>query len=411
MTSYPTLLGTGGHGAASQLYSSETYYYSNVGLGRCAMETGGSKTEPCTSQTIHVDGSVSYLSWGLDTAFDATLTLTLNVNTSSTSLAVSIGSSTTGWVTDANDSVKVKDGDALDFATYVGIDALYSYSGDFYCVSARFDADSGSAQMLATVGPTDPYGPTTEQKFSNFLGILYNLSGPDPIEKNQRFQSLASGTWTHMACYLGSNGFTGTVEIRNRNDSTNGLLSIVIFSDTKGYFESPDTDSVSSNDFVDYAIWATVTGEGTIEVNWVGAHFVADNPALCMIGGSPGILAVEGGGTYYSSLFGGGQLGTIVQRATGLCPYDLRASKFTNFLTAADPDCTVTFTLLKNGSASALAVSSSAGQSGYFVDNSDSVCFVAGDTCANRVAVFSGEGGQTVTWAGAGLLWEAGGCD
>src|SRR5207244_9156979 len=118
----PTLLGTGGHDAGAnggQSYSG--YRYSNVCLGRSAMfGTNGFTDETFVQQTIHVPGTISYLSWGLDTAFGAALTLTLKKNSSNTALAVSVGGSTTGWVTDSTDHVTVADGNTLDFVAYAG---------------------------------------------------------------------------------------------------------------------------------------------------------------------------------------------------------------------------------------------------------------------------------------------------
>jgi hypothetical protein len=158
------------------------------------MLLGGFTTESDVSQTIRVPGTISYLSWGLDPAFaEATLTLTLNVNSSSSALAISISTSTTGWVTDSTHSVSVSSGDVLDFATNVG--ALSTYSGSFNCVSARFDATTASAQMLATVG-SSLISPTITPKYVNFLGIL---GVGNTMESEQQFYCLAAGTWKNMA--------------------------------------------------------------------------------------------------------------------------------------------------------------------------------------------------------------------
>jgi hydroxyethylthiazole kinase-like sugar kinase family protein len=86
-----------------------------------------------------------------------------------------------------------------------------------------------------------------------------------------------------------------------------------------------------------------------------------------------------------------------------LFPYALIASNFTNYLTAADSTGAATFTLLQNGSPSALAVSSGEGETGYITDNTDTVDFAAGDTCANRI-VGTGVVDTSVTWASATLL-------
>src|SRR5579862_579339 len=106
MTNYPTLLGAGGHISHGQSYPAGNYY-SNIGLGRCAMMTNPFTTETYVTQTIRVQGNIWYLSWGLDTAFGSTLTLTLQQNGLNTTLAITIGALITGWVTDNSESDSV----------------------------------------------------------------------------------------------------------------------------------------------------------------------------------------------------------------------------------------------------------------------------------------------------------------
>jgi len=60
MTNYPTVFGTGGHGASTTYDSLD--YYGNVGLGRCPME-GNFITETDVGQIIRVPGTISCLSW------------------------------------------------------------------------------------------------------------------------------------------------------------------------------------------------------------------------------------------------------------------------------------------------------------------------------------------------------------
>jgi hypothetical protein len=63
MTNYPTLLGTGGHAASSQTYATGTYYFNNVGLGRCPMLNPGVTDESRAYQIVRVPGTatISYL--------------------------------------------------------------------------------------------------------------------------------------------------------------------------------------------------------------------------------------------------------------------------------------------------------------------------------------------------------------
>src|SRR5438105_3668272 len=212
MTSYPTILGDGGHQDGS--YTAATFpRYANVGLGRCVMLGGGGfQNESYVRQKIRVGGTISELSWGLNHAFGTTLTYTLRQNGSNTTLAVSFGSGDSGWMTDSTDSVSVSSGDWLDFEADIGGDSTYSYS--FNCASARFDAadNTTSAQMLATVGPsTMNHGIGTQ--YGHFLGIL---AFGTTTESHEQFYALTSGTWERMACYVQTNGFNVSTLVNNR---------------------------------------------------------------------------------------------------------------------------------------------------------------------------------------------------
>jgi len=386
------------------------------------MFTGQFMTESWVTQTVRVPatGIISYLSWGLDTAFHAGLTLALNVNSSSSSLAVFIGAAMTGLVTNNNstDNITVDDGYQLDFVANASA-ANSDYTGGFYCISARFDStDStvGSAQIIAAVGPSLIY-PGAELKYVSFLGILGNpmLVDADPTESNQRFKCLADGTWQNMACYVETNEFNRTTFIYNRVNGSDGSMAISIPAGTGGYVEdtSGASDSVSYDDLLDYVFVAPDSGNGdSLKMIWLGAQFVATNPALCIIGGSSGGPAPlgAGGSANFSPLFGGGEpanAGTYPQtRATGLIPYALTASHLTSHVTSADDSDYATITLLKNGRTTMLSISSGAGLTGFFTDLIDTADFTAGDTCANQITV-TGESHTSVYWVSAGLLLEA----
>jgi hypothetical protein len=406
MTNY-TLLGTGGHGTGSQSYDYGGDYYSNVGLGRHPMKQPPFTTEPNVQQIIRVAGTVSYLSWGLDTAFGTTLTLALRVNSSNSALAVSNLASTTGWFTDSTHSASVSSGDLLDFRAHVasGSETSFTYIGYFFCTSARFVADTASAQMLATVGPDTFDAPFSSDNFVNFLGIL---AARVTNETDQQFDCLApgaetaAGTWQNMACYVDSNGFTQSTTITNRINGSPGSMGISIAGGQTGYLEADaaQSDLVNIGDKLDYGVSTPETSLLTLTMDWIGAHFPAAGAASCMVGGSAGSPEMIIGTTNYSSLFGAGKIynGNLVARATGLFPYTLSATKFTNYR-PGDQSGDATFTLLKNGSPSALAVSSTGG--GYWTDNTDTVAFAVGDTCANEVE------GAVPAWAYGALLLTA----
>jgi hypothetical protein len=391
----PTLLGTSGHGSGG---SFDNTFYSNIGLGRCAMD-GNFTTEERVSQTIRAAGTISYLSWRLTDPWDGTLSVLLRQNSANTDLAISWTSTTTGWVT-------VAAGDVLDFATSAD---TTSYSGGFYCVSARLDASSASAQLLATVGPQDSISQTTSRQFVNFLGIL----SPDTSEGHQQFECLAKGTWQNMACYINSNSFSAPLTVNNRISGSNGSMAISTSSGhTTGYFEDTmHSDSVNVDDLLCYSFAASTSDTETLDMDWVGAHFLADstNLNLCMIGGSNGTPATLSGGsmtqTTFSSLFGGQNVADnqLAPRSTGLLPYALTASNFTNYIPQGDTG-TATFSLL-NGNTAVLSISITSEQSGYIAASGTSD-FGVTDTCTNEIDITSGVG-TSIKWASASLLLQS----
>jgi hypothetical protein len=399
MTSYPTILGDGGHQDGS--YSATRY--ANVGLGRCAMlAPSGFQNETYVRQRIRAAGTISELSWGLNHAFGETLTYTLRQNGAYTSLAVSFAATDTGWMTDSTDSVSVSSGDWLDFEADIGSSVTYSYS--FYCATAKFVASSGSSQMLATVGPST-LTPNSVPQYVHFLGILgFGVTS----ETEQQFEALCSGTWEYMACYVETNGFTAPTLIINRINAAAGSMRIVIPASSLGvgnFEDTTHTDSVSGGDLLDYQFVTTAMSNNLV-MTWVGCHYVTGN-ANCMIGGTETETAIiPEGSTQYSSLFGGGNIAGDYTRATGKIPYGASLTNYGNFLPDADATGAATFTLLINALPSLLSISSTAGETGWIIDGTHAVTVSTGDTVTNQV-VGSGAAGSTVTWGGAGLLVTA----
>ncbi|HEX4158382.1 MAG TPA: hypothetical protein VHY79_07885 [Rhizomicrobium sp.] len=394
---YPTLLGTSGHGSGGMY---DGTYYANVGLGRCPMGVAF-KTESYVSQIIRVPGTIRHLSWRLDMAVDNELTLVLRQNSANSDLAITIGACTSGWVTSSStDIVDVSSGDVLDFA----VEASGCHDTAFYCISACFDATTDSAQLLTAVGPASIIGGSSPS-FFNFQGVLE----ADPTEIHQQFYCLTAGVWQSMACYIDSNTFSGSsVVVRNRIGLANGSMAISTSSIGKtGYFEdTSDSDSVSAGDLLNYAIAVPDQGMHSVDLIWIGAHFLASDPSYCMIGGSNGVPAnIPSGFTTYTSLFGGQEIdltGVSVPRATGLVPYDLTASNFTNYVPAVLGSPIATFTLLQNETMAAFTFTTMEGQTGYFTA-AGTADFSVGDRCTNKIAVAWG----TIEWASASLLLQS----
>lgn len=422
ITYYPTIFGFGGHTGTSQTLTGNCY--ANVGLGRDVFPSTLNHHLDRATQNIRVPGTFSNLSWGLNcvsASIDTSVTLKLNVNGNPTPLKVLLDIETSGLVTDGTDTVTVSADDVLCFEANVRDDVIFS--GSFYCASAKFvssDASVQSAQMLATVGHTPIY-PTDTQKFGSFIGILGGLSPADATtdESLQQFKCLTAGRWRNMACNIESSVFARNTIIVNRISAANGSMSINIPPNTSGYFEDTDDyDDVAAGDLLDYGILAgtsfSSTGSDHMEMDWVGAHFMASSPQQCMIGGTPqtpspyAYVYVMDGAAFYSSLFGGGNFQARAPiRATGVLPYSATASEFSNHITSwnASSNAYVTFNLRDGNGMAVLSNSVANSNTGWFTA-SGSHTFAAGETCMNEI-VLSGTQGDRMGWAGASLLLEA----
>jgi hypothetical protein len=411
MTNYPTLLGTGGHQSGANF--STTNYYSTVCLGRNGL-IASFPTESFVSQTVRVAGTISYLSWGVTDvgSIGEALDLYLRVNSSNSTLTVHIPAETAGWVTDSTHSVTVASGDKLDFGTVLSRGDTSGAQFEVNCVSARFDASvTGtvpSAQLIGSQGLSTLNESTTLQP-TCFLGIVFDGTAS---ESTQQIYTLAAGTWQNMACNIQNNDLSlsaNSILVHNRIGGSNGSMHVSYVSAQTGLMEdASDSDDISVGDLVNYGFHCALSGSGTFDVEWIGAHFLATNANLCMIGGSPGssptAVIAPSSDPYFTSLFGGGEVGSSPGRATGLFPYALTASNYTNHLSGPPSgDGVATFTLLKNYTTAALSVSSTA-QTGYFIDT-DTASFDAGDFCSNQISV--AETGGSVTWSSAALLLEA----
>lgn len=189
-------------------------------------------------------------------------------------------------------------------------------------------------------------------------------------------------------------------------------MAIYVPEGASGYFEDlSHSDTVSTGDLLDYGIVAAENGNGnSLGVDWIGAHFLASTPSQCMIGGAgDNPTLITGSISYFNSLFGAGDIHTgLADRSTGLLPYDLTASNYTNYITDADMGTGVATFALVNGGTSVLCVTSGSslgGMTGYITDT-DTANFAAGDTCTNSVTLTSGTG-TNITWASAALLLQA----
>ena len=401
MTVSPTIFGNGGHQAAGDIY--RTNPYSNVGLGRSAMMGGlGNpfQDEPPVRQKIRLDGTVSDLIWGLDTAFNtSTLTFRLRQNSSDTTLAVSFGPTVTGWQNDHTHSISVSSGDWLNFVGEVGL-GNGNYSGSFNCASMRFTGATDSAQLVAIVGLAGTPNFTSDQ-YVSFLGII----GFGVTDENlAKYYATAAGTWEFLACHVASSTFNASTTIHSRLPGGSGMVDgnmtitipASVSSPGSNFEDTTHVDSVNAGDFLDYRFSSSST-TGHLRMDWVGCHYFPATGSNCMIGGTPqSTMNIPFGDVYYSPLFGGGSASPTETRATGAFPYAATVKDYANYIVSGTGTCT----LMLNSVASLLAVTSSTLLTGWLIDSSHTAGVLELETCANRIYASD----TSLEWNGAGLL-------
>lgn len=215
--------------------------------------------------------------------------------------AISIASSTTGWLIDTNgvDSVPGA-GELVNYQIVIGAGGT---TFTRVASSIRFTpiAPQNTIMKYFTVGG----GGTQGASITSYSALGGFAGSTTTTEANMQFKVKLSGTFQNMFITIGTNSRSDATVFRFRKAGADGNGACSIAASTTGVVEdTTHTDSVSSGDLVNYSV-ATGAGTGTITFGQIGIELVTtDGTFHEMAAGNSGGIAQASNLTQYYPITG-----------------------------------------------------------------------------------------------------------
>jgi hypothetical protein len=248
----------------------------------------------------------------------------------------------------------------------------------------------GANNIPVVWGETLPL-PLTSAKGDNYITASENLP---------KFKFLRGGlTLRKLSANVIANSLTGSLVLRSRKNVANGGQSFTVTAGSTGHFsDASNSDSISTNDFVNAQY---VAGGGSGDSATIGTLIAelatTSGPTVCVLGASYNNITQAAGLTRYTRVFGNLDMGSGAGTATeSQATFLVYASGWVRALQvgykqAITADTTVT--LRKNGADTALAVSIPSGSAaGHYIDGSNAVRVARGDLINAKVVTGAGSG-------------------
>lgn len=203
--------------------------------------------------------------------------------------------------------------------------------------------------------------------------------------------------------YIFSNSTSASSTLNLRINGVNSGISITIGAGATGFFEEVTTMvEVNAGDTLDWAF--TVSNTGTIVFEWVGVDFLSETSFSKHVASANETFSTASGtrqgrfcgeNTFPTSGNVTSEVSLVSGTAKNLDMYVYQNPRSTN----------TTFTLLKNGSATALTVTVPAGGTGRFEDTSNTVSVSYGDQLEWEAV--NGTGSGAIGWSHIGCEIES----
>lgn len=233
-------------------------------------------------------------------------------------------------------------------------------------------------------------------------GITWGYSTEAPAQVPYRTNGTISQFWV----YLIANSITATSTVTLRVNGADTGIIIPIASSTAGAFQDVvHSTYVHAGDLVDFKLVTGATGTN-LELNGQVFLFSPDTNSMLRMtasgyGGSTG--QTNGFADFYSSIANmmGNGSGFLNITSEPLTYYQMKAvgtfSHMAVYVTSNARGVSIPFTLRKNGSDTALAITVPAGQTGLFEDLTHTVSVVAGDTVTYSIGLSAGSDGNLIS--------------
>lgn len=283
---------------------------------------------------------------------------------------ITIGAGATGFFEDTTNTDTWADGDLICFF----LDRT-AESSTVAGIGADAIADVGTVNKVGAYGSLG-FATASVTRYLPFVGDIadFNTTEDNRLSPTQEIATTAE----NLAVYVSANARTTNTTYRLRINASNGTMNVVVGSGATGWFEdTSNTDSISAGDDVNWS-FTTSTGTGTITTKSISCDLTesagkqqcfAQSSAANVIAAATRYMPIMG----QLAIGGGSVVNRMYMTGSGT------ARNLRVFVTTNPSSSATTFNLYKNGAATAVTTSITAGTTGEFTDLSNSVAFADGD--------------------------------
>lgn len=330
-------------------------------------------------------------------ATTASSTVRSRKNTANGNQSVSIGAAATGVFQDSVNTDAIVSGNTLASQTVVGAGGSLTITIIGYSLATA----ANNTPIFGTFGYATAGASFTA--YFALMGIPYLLASLAEARSQYTFRT--ASTLSNMMFYLETNTRSDASTFRTRINGGNGSQVVSVAAGATGTFEDAvNTDSVVAGNTVNYQV---VTGAGTGALVFYNFYMKSTSTVRQTASARAYVTALGSGLTRYKAIEGSSQDFATVEANTQIAtPFAFTAQNGFLNLPTNNVNGTSTFTLQKNGVASAISMSVGASATGIFED-ADTVSFSATDTVGWTIVTGGSSGSLQITVLGFELAQPA----
>lgn len=239
-----------------------THYQPLAGLG------SSHTTEANMQHKIRLTGTLRRLFANItvNSLTTATTTIRTRINGANGAQSVSIGAGLTGIFEDTSNTDAVVSGDLVNYQTVVAAGGAGTLT--YGNVGCELLVSSGDQYQLIS---TNFVSVVVTQATTTYFLPSGALAGNATEDNHKGRVNTAGFITSKLQVFVVSNTITATTTLRTRKNNANGNQSVSIGSSLTGFFEdASNTDTYTTNDFMDYQVVAGAAVGATISINNLG---------------------------------------------------------------------------------------------------------------------------------------------
>lgn len=372
--------------------ASSTTFFRSLGIGFAGSNT--EIVEESVQIVFRTAGVLSLLGAHIVSNNRAASTYKSRINGADGTQTFSVGSSTTGYFSDAThtDTIAAGDKGCASVTTGAGGTSFVEMQ-----VTSIFTATTNSSVTWMTQGSQG-----VSDNVARYTGWGRDLIA-NATEGAAQFKVRAAGTLVNLAADVSANTRDGAVTVRSRKNTANGGLLVSITASTTGFFEdNSNSDTLAVDDITNVSITGAGTA-GTCTIRSVKATYTTTTSKAQFVGGTLSMTVAQGTTRYNAPTFA--DLSTTEANAQTILNVALTLSDLSARIQTNTASTTSTIKTRVNGADGTQAISIATTVTGYFVDATHTDAIGATDKINIVIDVPAGTG--SLILASFGLVGEA----